>query len=127
MFADDTKLFHGISSHEDCLQLQDDLNRLVDWRLKWQMGFNEPKCSVLHLGSTNPCYEFCMRNTSLEAITEEDLGVTIDRELKFHIHVNKAVNKASIMLGLVRATFTCIDETTLPRLFTTMVRPHLEY
>ena len=34
MFADDTKLFHGISSHEDCLQLQDDLNRLVDWSQK---------------------------------------------------------------------------------------------
>ena len=31
------------------------------------------------------------------------------------------------MLGLVRATFTCLDETTVPRLFTTMVRPHLEY
>jgi len=69
-----------------------------------------------------------MRNTSLEAITEEkDLGVTVERDLKFHIHVFTAVNKASIMLGLVRATFTCIEETILPRLFTTLVRPHLEY
>ena len=31
------------------------------------------------------------------------------------------------MLGLVCATFTCIDETTLPKLFASMVRPHLEY
>jgi len=54
-----------------------------------------------------------MRNTSLEAITEEnDLGVTIDRDLKFRMYVSKAVNKASRMLGLVRATFTCINETT---------------
>jgi len=30
IFADDTKLFQGISSHEDCLQLQGDLNWLVD-------------------------------------------------------------------------------------------------
>jgi hypothetical protein len=128
IFADDTKLFQGISSTEDCLQLQDDLNRLVDWSQKWQMSFNEAKCNVLHLGSTNPCYEYSMRNTTLEAIAEEkDLGVTIDRDLKFHLHVAKAVNKASRMLGLVRATFTCIDETTLPRLFTAMVRPHLEY
>jgi len=63
-----------------------------------------------------------MRNTSLEAIIEEkDLSVTIDRDMKFHMHVSKVVNKASRMLGLVRATFTCIDEMTLPRLFTTMV------
>ena len=128
IFADDTRLFQGISSHEDCLQLQDDLNRLVDWSQKWQMGFNRVKCNVLHLGSTNPCYEYSMRNTSLEAITEEkDLGVTIDRDLKFHMHVSKVVDKASKMLGRVIATFTCIDETTLPMLFTTMVRPHLEY
>ena len=64
-----------------------------------------------------------MRNTSLVAITEEkDLDVTIDLNLKFHMHMSKAANKASRILG-----FTCIDEMTLPRLFTTMVRPHLEY
>ena len=28
---------------------------------------------------------------------------------------------------LVCATFSCLDESTVPRLFTTMVRPHLEY
>jgi len=128
MFADNTKFFQDISSHEDCIKLQDDLNRLVDWSQKWQMGFNEAKCNVLHLGSTNLCYEYSMRNTSLEAITEEkDLDVTINRDLKFHMHVSKAMNKTSRMLGLVRATFTCIDEMTHPRLFTTMLRPHVNY
>ena len=69
-----------------------------------------------------------MNETTLEATSDEkDLGVTIDSDLKFQAHVSKAVNKASRMLGLVRATFTCIDETTLPKLFTSMVRPHLEY
>ena len=69
-----------------------------------------------------------MRNSSLEAITEEkDLCVTIGRDLKFQMHVSKAVNKASRILGLVRVTLTYIVEMTLPRLFTTMVCPHLEY
>ena len=31
------------------------------------------------------------------------------------------------MLVLVRATFTCLDEVTVPGLFTTLVSPHLEY
>ena len=128
IFADDAKLFRGIRSPEDRMLLQDDLNRLVEWSQRWQMGFNESKCKVLHLGSSNPGYEYSMKNTSLESITDEkDLGVTIDQDLKFHLHVSKAVNKASRMLRLVRATFTCLDETTLPKLFTTMVRPHLEY
>jgi len=78
---------------------------------KWQMGFNEAKCNVLHLGPTTPCYEYSMSNTSLEAITDEKgLGDTIDRDLKFHMHVSKGVNKSSRIRGLVRATFTCIDE-----------------
>ena len=69
-----------------------------------------------------------MNDTTLETTSDEkDLGVTIDSDLKFQAHVSKAVNKASRMLGLVRATFTCIDEITLPKLFSSMVRPHLEY
>ena len=58
---------------------------------------------------------------------ERDLGVYIDEELKFHDHVSNAVAKASRLLGLIRATFTFLDNVTMPRLFTTMVRPHLEY
>jgi len=58
---------------------------------------------------------------------ERNLGVYIGGELKFHDNVYKAVAKASRMLGLIRATFTCLDNVTMPRLFTTMVWPHLEY
>ena len=59
--------------------------------------------------------------------SEKDLGVTIDGELTFHSHIANAVNKASRMLGLVKVTFTCLDEVTVPILFSAMVRPHLEY
>ena len=58
---------------------------------------------------------------------EQDLGATIDQDLKFHMHMLKVVNKASRVLGLVWATFTCINETTFSRQFTNMVRPHLEH
>ena len=40
------------------------------------------------------------------------VGGAIDRELNFYMHVSKVVNKASRIFGLVRATLTCIDETT---------------
>ena len=55
-------------------------------------------------------------NTIMLADTssEKDLGVM-------------SANKASRLLGLIRATFKCLDKTTVPRLFKTMVRPHLEY
>jgi len=51
----------------------------------------------------------------------------VNEDLKFHKYIANCVNKASRMLGLIRKTFTLLDETTVPRLFTAMVRPHLEY
>ena len=92
------------------------------------MGFNEDKCKTLHLGSSNPRMIYEMNTVKLaDTSSERDLGVFIDQDLKFHVHVTKAANKASRLLGLIRATFTCLDKTTVPRLFKTMVRPHLEY
>ena len=128
IFADDTKLFRTITSEGDRHQLQEDLKQLVTWSEKWQLGFNEWKCKVLHLGNSNPRHIYHMNEVALSADSEEkDLGVIIDEELKFHKHVAAAVKKSSRMLGLIRATFTCLDEITVPRLFTTLVRPHLEY
>jgi len=58
---------------------------------------------------------------------EKHLGVTAVEDLKFHKHIANAVNKGSRMLGLIRKTFTPLDETTVPRLITAMVSLHLEY
>ena len=128
IFADNTKIFNRILNRDDHQQMQADLNYLVKWSEEWQLGFNESKCKVLNLGTDNPRLEYQMNSVTLMTDTaEKDLGVTIDNELKFHRHISNAVNKVSRMLGLVKATFTCLDEITVPRLFTAMVRPHLEY
>jgi len=69
-----------------------------------------------------------MRNIELQSTpVDKNLGVFVDDAIKFRDHVSYAVNKASRLLGLIRTTFSYIDEDTLPRLFTTLVRPHLEY
>ena len=128
IFAYNTKLFPEVRSVDGSEKLQQDLDNLVLWSQKWQLGFNESKCKVIHLGTSNTRHQYTMNATPLKSTPDEkDLGVVLDEELKFHLHVSQAVKKASRMLSLVRATFTCLDETTIPRLFMTMVRPHLEY
>ena len=58
-----------------------------------------------------------MSNVPLTKTAEEkDLGVIMDNELKFHKHTAYAVMIASKMLGLFRATFTCLDEITVPNI-----------
>ena len=128
IFADDTKIYRRVLTEQDCIELQADLTRLVDWSSKWQMKFNADKCKVLHLGHSNEKAGYKMRSVELQSTpVEKDLGVFVGDSLKFRDHVSYAVNKASRLLRLIRMTFFCIDEDTLPRLFTTLVRPHLEY
>ena len=44
LFADDSPLYRKISSKRDCIELQQDLDRLQEWAQKWQMAFNAEKC-----------------------------------------------------------------------------------
>ena len=57
---------------------------------------------------------------------EKDLVVVIDKELKFTTHFAE-INKANRIVGLIRRTFTTLDETLFRTLFVALVRPHLEY
>ena len=54
MFADDAKVFRQIETSADTATLQNDLNHLTDWSIKWQTNFNVNKCKRFHLGQTNP-------------------------------------------------------------------------
>ena len=42
-FADDTRLYHGISSVDDCIILQNDLNSVYDWASCNNMSFDAQK------------------------------------------------------------------------------------
>ena len=44
-----------------------------------------------------------------ETELEKDLGVHIDPELKFSKHVERQVNKANRILGLIRRSYEFID------------------
>ena len=64
----------------------------------------------------------------LEFITDEkDLGVTIDHKLNFASHIVTQVKKANKMMGLIRPSYTHLDRTSFRCLFSSLVRPHLEY
>ena len=130
LFADDAKIFRNVHIRDEAsnLKLQKDLDNLYQWSQKWQLPFNTSKCKVLHLGHNNPCHQYKMNGQKLQMIEEEkDLGVVIDNELKFHNHTSTVVKKANSKLGLIKKSFACLDESILPTLYTSLVRPHLEY
>ena len=132
MFANDTKIYRQITTQTDQEILQTDLKQLKEWSKKWQLRFNEEKCKVMYLGRNNHKYEYVIAssgtNTTLgETTNERNLGVQVDPELKFDQHVELIANKANKMLRLIRRSFTFLDGLTVKKLYSSLVRPILEY
>ena len=135
LYADDTKVFRRIDCGLDRDELQRDLDQLAEWSSIWQLRFNIDKCKVLHLGGARNKHESYsmirsgdgVREMLRETTEEKDLGVWVDCSSKPSIHVTHAVNKANQLLGLIRRSFTHMDCDLMRQLFTSVVRPHLEY
>ena len=132
LFADDTKLYTKVSEEEGGKELQEDISNLDRWANKWQLSFNSSKCKVMHIGHRNPHISFTMtqENRTVELETsdlEKDIGVHVDNEMKFDRHVEIQCGKANRILGLIRRSFTHIDKDTMKKLYTSLIRPILEY
>ena len=87
----------------------------------------------MHLGHNNPCHDYQMKDNEgnykhlEETEMEKDLGLHVDNKLSFHHHVSQAVVKANRTLGMIKRTFVTRDNHIIKKLYTTMVRPLLEY
>ena len=128
MFADDLKLYRSITQPLDTTLLQHDVNTLFHWTQTWLLNLSIPKCYVMSVGNinnTNPNY--IVDNVPLAASTcVRDLGVWIDDKLKFHEHTSVTIAKANRILALMKRSFN-INMNIFLRLYTTLVRPILEY
>jgi hypothetical protein len=98
------------------------------------MRLNAKKCKVMHVGKKNPRTKYFLYDSELkseielEASTcERDLGVIISNSGKTELQVNTVVNKANRILGMGFKTFENFDRVIGKTIYTTFVRPHLEF
>ena len=131
LFADDTKVFRHIRCPDDAAKLQDDIDKLVEWSNIWQLKFHPEKCVSMcikrKLNNQQP-HVFNMGDHILSnSSCEKDLGVYIDDNLNFDIHINTAINKANKVLAVARKIFYHMASEIFCLIFKGLVRPHLEY
>ena len=134
LFADDTKLISINRNLNDQKMYQEDVKNLVDWSRTRQIEFNEEKCKVMDIGRTKLGQTvISMESVSGERVelevtnSERDIGVVINTKLKCDDQVDQAKLKANSVLGMLKRTFVHWNARILIKLFTTYVRPHLEY
>ena len=126
-FADDTKGCGVVDHEEDCMKLQNELNKLQQWSLDWQMLFNMDKCKVIHLGSGNLHYDYKMGDKYLKKVdSEKDLGVYIHSSLSPSLQIAESVKKANQVLGQLLRSVMYRDKFHFVRLYQQRVRCHLE-
>ena len=126
MFADDTKVFREICSENDLECLQRDLACLEKWADTWLLKFHPEKCKILTVGkleNIQRAYPYRLMEVQLE----KDLGIIIDTDLTFDVHVSEKIKKANNMLGLIRRSFCCLNADILLPLYKAFVRHLLEY
>ena len=132
LFADDTKLYGCSTTADKQSVIQNDLSKLKNWSDIWQLRFNESKCTTLYLGKENAKHVYKMSSDHgpvnlEETVAEKDLGVFIDNNLTFDKHITEAIKKANTKLAMIKRTFVYLDRDLLTPLFTSLVRPLLEY
>ena len=130
-FTDHTKLFRKIVSREDVVILQSDIRLLESWSQKWLLNFHPAKCHVLTLGRFESImytqrYNIC--GHEMEHVFEEKaLGVIVDSDLTFEEHMSSKIRTANAIVGLVRRSFSYLDCKSFVKMYTSFVRPHIEY
>ena len=87
LFADDTKIFRQITTKEDALLLQSDINSFEQWSQKWLLTFHLRKRHIMKLGkfySIALTEKYTLHRLELEHVLEQKyLGVIFDAELQF--------------------------------------------
>jgi len=82
-------IMNCVSDEFDQACLQSDLDTLTNWSSEWQLTFNVSKCKQMHSGRSNINCPYTMEGHFGEMYTlkqtqeEKDLGIWLDRSLKF--------------------------------------------
>ena len=92
------------------------------------MSFNIEKCKYMVF--KNKWFDIELRISGIlidETELEKDLGVYISNDLKWKYQVEQSVNKARMVLGQLKKAFKYWTIQSFKQLYTSLVRPHLEY
>ena len=121
----------SIKDDLDREKLQEDIYSMYEWSERWLLRFHPDKCKTMHIGNNNSepiSYKLKPDISGMDITTsEKDVGVIIDNKLSFDLHIKEKVNKGNSVAGAIRRSIEYLDKDTFKKLYTALVRPHLEY
>ena len=77
MFADDTEIFHFVRSSDVHATLQNDLNILHEWSVRWQLKSNISKCKHVHFGPVHHFGSYYFNGIKIDSVeSQKNLACT---------------------------------------------------
>lgn len=132
MYADDLKASSEINSDDDCINLQKNIDKIVEFSRNNGLVLNVDKCAIMTFTkrtSTAITYNYSIDNQLLERKDcMRDLGVIFDKKLNFSAHIDKISKKGRQMCGfIIRNSKHFKNHKTEVALYKSLARSHLEY
>jgi hypothetical protein len=131
LFADDCIVYTQIDALSDCLLLQRDILSIIDWCNSWGMCLNRQKCYKISFTTKRSPrsfpYEFDDGSLVNTVDTCKYLGVNMQSNMQWNLHIDKTVKKAFNALSFLRRNFRKSSQSIKSLLYFTTVRPILEY
>ena len=135
MFADDTHLSFANNSIENIdLKLNENLARVNQWLTANKLTLNTSKTEFMLIGSRQRLRT--LQGSPSLMIGEEpikqvnytkSLGVFIDHNLSWNIHIERLCKKIASGIGALKRTRPFVPYHTLLSIFNSLVQPHFDY
>ena len=102
LYADDTVLYTANAHFADSIsKLQGDINLLAEWCSRNGVSVNTEKTQIMTFGQPKmlksiPTFDIRCNNAPLKAVSSyKYLGMTLDAQLNYNLHVNKMISSVS--------------------------------
>ena len=135
MYADDTHLTLASNNVRDINQnLNQDLVNVSEWLIANKLTLNQSKTEFMLIGSRQRlCTLSPLPSLEIDGIPvnqvslTKSLGVLIDENLSWNMHINKLIKKIASSIGAIKRLRPFVPFTTLQYIYNSLVQPHFNY
>lgn len=130
LFADDCVLFREVSSEDDQITLNNNLQNILSWCHCWDMQLNADKTVYMKITKklNNLSFPYALGTEPLTEVSEyKYLGVTLTNSLNWNTHITNVCDTAFRKLCLLRHKLKHVPAETKLLAYTSLIRPKLEY
>lgn len=130
LFADDCVVFKEIRAPNDHVLLQENLQAIGDWCIRWDMELNTEKSVLLRITRKKmpSTFSYSINQRDIEEVDKcRYLGVTINNKLTWSTHISATCTSALQKLWFLKRKLKTAPPRVKLLAYNTFVRTKLEY